>query len=42
MDSLKRDLSYLKDIYNLETLYLVDMFPRTNNVESVAILNLKE
>ncbi|MBQ8472265.1 MAG: class I SAM-dependent RNA methyltransferase [Bacilli bacterium] len=41
MDSLKRDLSYLSDTYNLDNLYLVDMFPRTNNVESVAILRLK-
>lgn len=42
MDSLKRDLSYLCDKYKLDNLYLVDMFPRTNNVESVAILSLKD
>ena len=28
--------------YEYDNLYLVDMFPRTNNVESVAILSLSE
>lgn len=42
IDALKRDLKKLEKNYNLENLYLVDMFPRTNNVETIAILSLKE
>ena len=41
MDSLKRDTKYLKDDYEVLENYLVDMFPRTNEVESVSILKLK-
>ena len=41
MDSLKRDLVYLNDTYNLESLKLIEMFPRTNNVETIAFLKLK-
>ena len=38
MDSLRRDTKYLKDDYEVLENYLVDMFPRTNEVESVSIL----
>ena len=41
MDSLRRDTKYLKDDYEVIENYLVDMFPRTNEVESVSILKLK-
>ena len=41
MDSLRRDTMYLKDDYEVLENYLVDMFPRTNEVESVSILKLK-
>lgn len=41
MDSLRRDTKYLKDDYEVLENYLVDMFPRTNEVESVSILKLK-
>ena len=38
MISLKRDLEYLKEIYNIKNIYLVDMFPRTNKVETIMIM----
>ena len=38
MDSLKRDLYDLKEIYDVSSINLVDMFPRTNHVESVCVL----
>lgn len=38
MDSLKRDLYDLKEIYDVVSINLVDMFPRTNHVESVCVL----
>lgn len=38
MDSLKRDLYDLKEIYDVASINLVDMFPRTNHVESVCVL----
>ena len=38
MDSLKRDLKDLKEIYDVSSINLVDMFPRTNHVESVCVL----
>ena len=41
MDSLRRDTKYLKDDYEVLENYLVDMFPRTHEVESVSILKLK-
>lgn len=41
MITLKRDLELLKDIYVLKNLNLVDMFPKTYHVESIAILDLK-
>ena len=41
MDSLKRDLYDLKEIYDVTSINLVDMFPRTNHVESVCVLKLR-
>ena len=41
MDSLKRDLKDLKEIYDVTSINLVDMFPRTNHVESVCVLKLR-
>ena len=41
MDSLKRDLQDLKEIYDVMEVNLVDMFPRTNHVECVCVLKLK-
>ena len=38
MESLKRDLYDLKEIYDVSSINLVDMFPRTNHVESVCVL----
>ena len=38
MDSLKRDLYDLKEIYDVASINLVDMFPRTNHVECVCVL----
>ncbi len=38
MISLKRDLESLKEIYNIKNIYLVDMFPRTNKVETIMIM----
>ena len=36
--SLKRDLAFLKDNYQLEEIDIVDMFKRTHNVETIALL----
>lgn len=41
MDSLKRDLYDLKEIYDVASINLVDMFPRTNHVESLCVLKLR-
>ena len=41
MISLKRDLNSLREEYELEKLYLVDMFPKTNKVETVMFLKSK-
>lgn len=38
MDSLRRDIKYLKDDYIVLENYLVDMFPRTNEVETICVL----
>ena len=40
IDSLKRDLNLLQDKYLIDEIYGIDMFPCTNNIESVAILKL--
>ncbi len=42
MISLKRDLETLKELYNISNIYLVDMFPRTNKVETICFLELKD
>ena len=39
--TLARDLSILKDMYEVKKVYALDMFPNTYHVESVCILNLK-
>lgn len=39
--SLKRDLSLLKDNYDIEDINIVDMFRRTNNVETIVLLKNK-
>ena len=41
IDSLRRDLEYFKNSYLIDKLYLVDMFKRTRDVETVAILKIK-
>ena len=41
-ETLARDISLLKDLYNIETVQPVDMFPMTFHVETVACLRLKE
>lgn len=41
IDSLKRDLKFLEEIYNISKVYGVDMFPCTNNCEIVTILERK-
>ncbi len=40
--SLARDLNQLKDIYNIEKIYLLDMFSNTFHVECVVAMILKE
>jgi len=39
--TLVRDLSYLEDKYDIKEIQPVDMFPFSNHVESIAVLNLK-
>ena len=39
--TLKRDLSYLKEKYKLNKLYILDMFPYTYHVESFCVLDRK-
>lgn len=39
--TLKRDLTHLECIYNIETITAFDMFPNTYHVESVTTLKLK-
>lgn len=39
--TLARDLSILKDIYDVEDVYYLDMFPRTKHMECLCLLNLK-
>ena len=40
--TLVRDLAYLEDMYKIEMIQPVDMFPWTSHVECVAVLELKE
>ena len=37
IDSLKRDLNLLNDTYNIEKIFGIDMFPNTNNQETICI-----
>ena len=39
--SLARDLSNLKELYNVDKVYLLDMFSNTYHFESIVILNKK-
>lgn len=39
--TLSRDLSFLRDIYDIKEVKAVDMFPRTKHVECVTLLSLK-
>lgn len=39
--TLSRDLNLLKDIYNIEEITPVDMFPYTHHVECVVLLKIK-
>ena len=41
MQTLKRDLDLLKDVYEIQTIELVDMFKRTYHCETVVILERK-
>ena len=40
--TLVRDLAYLEDMYKIEMIQPVDMFPWTSHVECVSVLELKE
>lgn len=40
--TLSRDLALLKEVYDIEVVQPVDMFPQTYHIESVAKLTLKE
>ena len=40
--TLVRDLAYLEDMYKIEMIQPVDMFPWTSHVECVAVLELKK
>jgi len=41
-ETLARDLDFIKDMYSVESVQPVDMFPFTAHVETVACLRLKE
>lgn len=40
--TMVRDLAKLEDIYNIKTIQPVDMFPWTNGVESITILEIEQ
>ncbi len=40
--TMARDISYLKDLYDVKKVVPVDMFPNTSHVECVTLLSLKE
>ena len=40
--TLARDLKYLKDYYDIKSVSPVDMFPNSNHVETVVLLELKK
>lgn len=39
--TMSRDLSYLNDLYTVKSITPIDMFPKTNHVESVSVLYRK-
>lgn len=39
--TLARDLSILKDIYEVNDVYYLDMFPKTKHMECLGVLKLK-
>ncbi len=39
--TMARDISLLSDLYKIDQIYLVDMFPQTHHVEMLALLKLK-
>ena len=41
MITLKRDLTNLKELYDIDSFYLVNMFPKTYHVESIIFLSHK-
>lgn len=40
--TMARDLSYLNDMYEIKRVLPVDMFPNTNHVECISLLELKK
>lgn len=40
--TLSRDLNYFKELYDINNIMLVDMFPNTYHVESVVLMSLKK
>ena len=42
IDSLKRDLKSLKEIYDIDKIYGIDMFPLTSHCESICLLERKK
>ena len=41
MITLKRDLTSLKELYDMDSFYLVNMFPKTYHAESIVFLSYK-
>ncbi len=39
--TMARDLGYLKDLYDIKKIIPVDMFPKTNHVECISVLEFK-
>jgi 23S rRNA (uracil1939-C5)-methyltransferase len=39
--TLKQNLKFLSDIYNIDSIQIFDMFPNTSNIESLAFLSKK-